>query len=90
MCLAACQTQQKRELVKWKTSQQQISKVKPKEKNKAESTEKNMSHSRHCTRCIWIIGVSREEERDNGLEEIFKEIFSLMANIFPKLMEDMK
>lgn len=49
-----------------------------------------MSYSRYCIRCIWIIGVLREEERDNGLEEIFKEIFFLMVNIFLKLMEDMK
>jgi len=45
-----------------------------------------MSHSRHNTNCIWIIGVPREQ-RDNRPEEVFKEV---MTQIFPKLMKDMK
>lgn len=47
-----------------------------------------MSHSRHHTKCIWIIGIPRAEEKNNGPEEILEKYFAPIAKIFPKLMED--
>lgn len=49
-----------------------------------------MSHNRYYTKCIWIIGIPREEEKNNGREEIFEKYFAPIAKIFPKLMEDIK